>query len=240
MCHASGFRQPLRPCRLRQRATRGSCRRPVHFRRCLTHRPGSLGGSVANNPHDAAVGIEAVAFLRFRDAAAFELAAFADLQKLGRLADLHPVHGLEVGGKHLPAEGHEGARVDVVGLAQGLVGDRRENLGEVRRRMQGSRGDLVTRHAAHIDAGRGEELAPQLEQGHAAILAGGIAQGEACEPIRNRAPLGNSTMIAGVSGSAAVAGAASMTAGANPTVTARCRMNTRARSKRNCRPKWPI
>ena len=86
------------------------------------------------------------------------------------------MHGLEVGGQHLATEQHEGAGIGLVGLPQGLVGDRRQDLGEVRGRVQRPRRHLVTRQAPRVDPGIAEAFAGQFQQRHAAILARGVLQ----------------------------------------------------------------
>ena len=123
-----------------------------------------------------AIGLDLVALLALAERAALELAAFADLQQLRGFAELDPVHRLEVGGEHLTAEQHEGAGIGIVGLPQGLVGDRRQDLREVRGRMQRPRRHLVARQAARVDPGIAEAFAGQFHERHAAILAGGIFQ----------------------------------------------------------------
>ena len=102
----------------------------------------------------------------------------SDLQELRRLAELDPVHRLEVGRQHLPAEEREGPRIGLVGLAQRLVGDGREDLGEVRGRVQRARGHLVAGEAAGAGARGLKAFAGEFHQRHAAVLAGGVLQRE--------------------------------------------------------------
>ena len=125
-----------------------------------------------------AIGLDLVALLALAERAALELAALADLQQLRRFAELDPVHRLEVGGEHLAAEQHEGAGIGLVGLPQRLVGDGREDLREVRGRMQRPRRHLVAREAPRVDPGIAEAFAGELQQRHAAILARGVLQRE--------------------------------------------------------------
>ena len=53
-----------------------------------------------------------------------------------RVGELHAVDRLEVLRRHLPAEGLEGARIGLVPLAQGLVGDVGQDRREVRGRFR--------------------------------------------------------------------------------------------------------
>jgi hypothetical protein len=66
---------------------------------------------LAGDGDHPAIGLDLVALLRLPERATLELAAFADLQQLRGFAELHPVHGLEVGGEHLAAEQHERPRL---------------------------------------------------------------------------------------------------------------------------------
>ncbi|GAK46898.1 conserved protein, partial [Tepidicaulis marinus] len=95
---------------------------------------------------------------------ALELAALANLQQLRGFAELDAVHRLEVGRQHLAAEEREGPRISLVGLAQGLVGDGREDLGEVRGRMQRARRHLVTREPPRVHPGIAEAFAGEFQQ----------------------------------------------------------------------------
>ena len=92
-------------------------RRAVHGRYARESIEVVVDENLTRDPHNTAIGLDAVALFGLGDRATFELAAFADLQQLRRLANLHPVHRLEVGGQNLTTEGHESAGVDVVGLA---------------------------------------------------------------------------------------------------------------------------
>jgi hypothetical protein len=133
---------------------------------------------LAGDRDHPAIGLDLVALLALAQRAALELAALAHFQQLRRLAELHPVHRLEVGGQHLATEQHEGAWIGIIGLPKGLVGHRRQDLGEVRSRVQGPRGYLIARQAARIHARIPEAFPGQFHERHAAILAGGIFQRE--------------------------------------------------------------
>ena len=126
----------------------------------------------------APIGLDAVTLLRLAERAALELAALAHLEKLRRLAELNPVHRLEVGGEHLTAEQREGPRIGLVGLAERLVGDRREDLGEIRGRVQRPRRDLVAGKPARAGPHGLQALTGELHQRHAAVLAGRVFQRE--------------------------------------------------------------
>jgi len=131
---------------------------------------------LAGDRDHPAIGLDLVALLALAERAALELAALADFQQLRRFAELDPVHRLEVRRQHLAAEQHERAGIGLVGLPQGLVGDRRQNLGEVRSRMQGAGRHLVAREAPRINPGIAEAFAGELQQRHAAVLARGVLQ----------------------------------------------------------------
>jgi len=68
---------------------------------------------LAGDRNHPAIGLALVAFLGLALRAALQLAAFAHLQPLRGLVQLHPLHRLEVGGKHLAAEQHEGAEISL-------------------------------------------------------------------------------------------------------------------------------
>jgi hypothetical protein len=131
---------------------------------------------LAGDRDHPAIGLDLVALLALAERAALELAALADLQQLRGFSELDPVHRLEVGGQHLAAEQHEGAGIGLVGLTQGLVRDGRQDLGEVRGRVQRACRHLVARQAARVHPGIAEALAGQFQQRHAAVLTGGVLQ----------------------------------------------------------------
>ena len=134
---------------------------------------------LAGDADHLAEGLDAVGLLRLADGAALELAGLVDLLELRRLAELQPVHQLEVGDGGAPGDRRIGPRRGLVGGAQGLVGDAGEDRREVRGRVQRPRGDLVAAEAADPHALRLEPAARHLDQRQAAPLAGGLAEREA-------------------------------------------------------------
>ena len=117
--------------------------------------------------------------MRLPDGAALELARLVDLLELRRLAELQPVHRLEVGDGGAPGDRRVGPGRGLVGVPQRLVGDAGEDLREVRGRVQRPGGDLVAPEAAHPHPFSLEEAARHLDQTEAAPVAGGVGEREA-------------------------------------------------------------
>ena len=134
---------------------------------------------LAGDADHLAEGLDAVGLLRLADGAALELAGLVDLLELRRLAELQPVHQLEVGDGGAPGDRRIGPRRGVVGGAQRLVGDAGEDRREVRGRVQRPGGDLVAAEAADPHPLRLEPAARHLDQRQAAPLAGRLAEREA-------------------------------------------------------------
>ena len=134
---------------------------------------------LAGDADHLAEGLDAVGLLRLADGAALELAGLVDLLELRRLAELQPVHQLEVGDGGAPGDRRIGPRRGLVGVPQRLVGDAGEDRREVRGRVQRPGGDLVAAEAADPHALRLEPAAGHLDQRQAAPLAGRLGEREA-------------------------------------------------------------
>ena len=140
---------------------------------------------LAGDRHDFAEGSQRVGLLRVRQRRAMELALLVHLGQRRNVAQLHPVDGLEVRGRHLAAERYEGARRGLIRLAQRLVGDVRQDVGEVagghhaaleilggaEPALQSHPGDVVAAHAPRLHAGSIQALAGDVHQRQAGVLA---------------------------------------------------------------------
>ncbi|MCL6645661.1 MAG: TlpA family protein disulfide reductase [Dehalococcoidia bacterium] len=141
---------------------RGRC----HAEACRDAREGAqivIDDHLAGDPDDPPVGGQLVGLLRLSDRAIGELALLVDLLERRRLAELHGVDVLEVGGGAPAGERQEGPRIGLVGLAQGFVGDIGQDRGKVRGRER-ELGDIVARHAAGAHARGLETLTGEIEQ----------------------------------------------------------------------------
>ncbi len=155
----------------------------------LPYSPGSGEGveivvdqHLTGDGDDPAIGLHAVALFALAHCAALELAAFAHLQKLRRLAQLDPVHGLEVGGEHLAADERECAGIGVIYACRSVLlvtAARISGKSEVECRARVA--TFIAREAACGNTRVREALPRQLEKRHPAVLPGGVLE---CEERR--------------------------------------------------------